>query len=269
MSISQQEFNNFKKLIQEKSAIVLDPGKEYLIENRLTPLAKEVGLDSLTELFQKIKSNTELLAKVVDAITTNETLFFRDQHPFETLKKIILPNLIKAREDKKELNIWSSACSAGQEAYSIAIILKENFPQLSNWKVKILCTDISHAMLERVKSGVFSQLEVNRGMPVTLLVKYFRQKGTDWVVSDALKEMLEVRYLNLAAVWPALCQMDLIFLRNVLIYFDLKAKEEILQKIQKNLCPDGCLFLGSTESMLTVNSSFKAVKYDRTVIYTK
>jgi chemotaxis protein methyltransferase CheR len=269
MSISQKDFDSFRKLIQEKSAIVLEPGKEYLIENRLTPLVKKIGLTSFADLFQQIQRNADLLSKVVDAMTTNETLFFRDKHPFEALRDFVLPNLIKARESRKELNIWSAACSAGQEAYSIAIILKEHFPQLSDWKVKILCTDISNAMLERVKEGVFSQLEINRGMPINLLVKYFKKEGLDWVVSEELKSMLEVKYLNLAETWSLLYQMDLVFMRNVLIYFDLKTKEEIVQKIQKVLRSDGYLFLGSTESMLTVDSCFKTVQHNKTTLYIK
>lgn len=267
MTISKQEFDNFSNLILEKSAIVLEPGKEYLVENRLAPLIKQEGLSGLSDLFKQVQRNSKLLTQVVDAITTNETLFFRDIHPFSILKAQVLPDLIEKRRDRKELHIWSAACSSGQEAYSIAITIKEAFPHLRDWKFKILCTDISNAMLERTKQGVFSQLEVNRGMPASLLVKYFKQKGTDWEVNEELRSWMEVRHLNLADSWGHIDMMDIIFIRNVLIYFDVKMREQILSKMRKVIASDGYLFLGATETILSFESDFETRVHDKTIMY--
>ena len=267
MTISKQEFDNFSNLILEKSAIVLEPGKEYLVENRLAPLIRQENLAGLGDLFEQARKNSKLLTQVIDAITTNETMFFRDTHPFTTLKKVVLPDLIEKRKDKKVLNIWSAASSSGQEAYSIAISIKEAYPYLSDWKFRILCTDISNAMLERVKQGSFSQLEVNRGMPASMLIKYFKQNGTQWVANNELRAWMDVRYLNLADAWGYIEAMDVVFIRNVLIYFDSKMREQILTRISKVIARDGYLFLGATETILGVEADFEARTNDKTIMY--
>jgi len=267
MTISKQEFDNFSNLILEKSAIVLESGKEYLVENRLAPLIKQEGLLGLSDLFVHAQKSSKLLTQIIDAITTNETQFFRDIHPFVVLRKQILPDLIEKRKSKKELRIWSAACSSGQEAYSIAMSIKETFPHLHDWKFNIFCTDISHAMLERIKAGEFSQLEVNRGIPASLLIKYFKQKGTQWMANDELKALLEVRHMNLAEIWGHVNTMDIIFIRNVLIYFDAEMRKQILMKMRKVIAPDGYLFLGATESILDTEVEFEARTYDKTVVY--
>jgi chemotaxis protein methyltransferase CheR len=269
MTISANDFKYISKLVQDLSAIVLEPGKEYLVESRIQPLAKKEGLDSIEELVKKLRLEPQngLQTKVVDAMTTNETSFFRDIHPFDTLKKFIIPDLIKKREATKTLNIWCGASSSGQEPYTIAMILKENFPQLLNWKVNYISSDISHEMLERCKKGVFSQLEINRGLPATMMVKHFERHGTEWQIKEDLRKMIQFRYTNLSENWPSMPKMDLVMLRNVLIYFDVDMKKEILNKIQNLMNQDGYLFLGAAETTLNLNESFERMDYKQSGCY--
>ena len=271
MPITQAQFEFVRKFIKENAAIVLDAGKEYLVETRLMPVAQQEGMQDLSALIVALgnKANPRLQSRVIEAMTTNETSFFRDFHPFETLKKEILPPIIKAREATKELRIWCAATSSGQEPYSLSMLLKESFPQLANWHVRIVCTDISEEMLERTRMGVYSQLEVNRGLPVALLMKYFKQDGTKFHISDELKKPLELRTINLAGMWPNIGQMDLVLIRNVLIYFDLETKRGILQKIRNVLKDDGYLFLGATETTINIDDTFEVMHLAKTSCYKK
>jgi len=269
MTISANDFQYISKMVQDLSAIVLETGKEYLVESRILPLAKKEGFESIEDLVRSLRSGPKngLSTKVVDAMTTNETSFFRDIHPFETLKNHIIPGLIKKRGATKQLNIWSGASSSGQEPYTFAMILRENFPELRTWKVNYMSSDISHEMLDRCKKGIYSQLEINRGLPATLMVKYFERHGTEWQAKEELRNMVEFRYLNLCEKWPILPKMDLVLLRNVLIYFDVEMKKKILKQIQDLLQPDGYLFLGAAETTMSLNDSFERMDYKQSGCY--
>jgi len=205
--------------------------------------------------------------KVVEAMTTNETSFFRDVHPFEALKKAVLPELIKKRATERKLNMWCAASSSGQEPYTMAMILREHFPTLANWTVRFIASDISMEMLERARAGRYSQLELNRGMPAPLLVKYFQRQGMEWQIKEDLRRMVEFRQMNLADTWPSLPEMDLVFMRNVLIYFDVPTKKEILGKVRRLLRPDGYLFLGIAETTLNLDGAFERVQFDKSGCY--
>ncbi|MCC6932064.1 MAG: protein-glutamate O-methyltransferase CheR [Deltaproteobacteria bacterium] len=271
MAITHREFDYIKGLIKQEAAIVIDTGKEYLVESRLMPLAQKHGLASVKDLVDNLskRDNQQLVTQVVEAMTTNETSFFRDFYPFEALKKKVIPDLIANRSAAKELVIWCAATSSGQEPYSLAMLIKENFPQLATWRLRIICSDISEEMLERTRSGVYNQLEVNRGLPVSLLMKYFKQDGTRWIVKDDLRRMLEVRLVNLAAPWPHLPQVDLIMMRNVLIYFDQVTKVSILKHAYDQLKVNGVLLLGSTETTINMNLSYQVQQYEKLSYYSK
>lgn len=215
--IGNPDFEYIRDVLHSCSAIVLDPHKDYLVEARLLPLAKREGLGSVTALVAKLRKegpSSELLRRVIDAMTTNETLFFRDVHPFEALRVKLLPELL-SRRTTRELQIWSAACSSGQEPYTIAMMLRESFPQLATWKVQILATDLSPTMIAKARSGVYGKIEVNRGLPLPLLAKYFTQEGLDYRINEELRSMVTFREQNLATQWPAMGPFDLVFLRNV------------------------------------------------------
>lgn len=270
MAITENDFNFLKKLVYDQSAIVLETGKEYLVESRLQPLAQKEGLKSIEELVQQIRLNkfgNGINKKIVEAMTTNETSFFRDVHPFETLKKEILPPLIEKRKIRQELNLWCGASSSGQEPYSIAMVLRENFPQISKWKINFYASDISQQMLDRCRKGLYTQMEVNRGLPATMLVKYFQRQGPDWQIKDELRRTILFREINLCGPWPYLPKMDVVFLRNVLIYFDVETKKTILNKINRLLSPDGALFMGAAESTLNLNENFARTPYKQSGCY--
>ena len=201
-----------------------------------------------------------LTTEVVEAMVTTETSFFRDMHPFETLRTVVLPQLIEARRARRQLDIWFAASSSGQEPYSVALILKEWFPELSSWRVNLSATDISHEMLERSRAGRYLQVEVNRGLPTRLLLKWFRQEGAFWQLDDRIRNMVTFTPLNLARPWPAMPAWDLVFLRNVMIYFDNEVKKAILARIGRVLGKDGYLLLGGAETTLGLDDSFYRVE---------
>ena len=257
--LSEADFAYFARFLKENSEIVLAPEKDYLVDTRISPIQKKLGLSSLGELINKLRLEPfgALHAEVIEAMTTNETYFFRDVKPFEALRNEVLPELIRARSSKRSLYIWSAACSSGQEAYSLQMILKESFPHLVGWNTRLLCTDLSQEMVSRTIQGRFSQLEVNRGLPVQMLVKHFQKVGSEWQVKQELKVGIEAKVMNLAKPWPPLPPMDIVFLRNVLIYFDLEAKTQILARVAKVLAPDGILFLGGSETTLNISNDFE------------
>lgn len=260
MPVSKSDFNYIRELVFERSAIVLEDGKEYLVESRLGPVAKLKGFDTIEHLVEDLRknSNGELQYKVVEALTTNETSFFRDIHPFETLKNVVLPELIENRKNATELNIWCAASSSGQEPYSIAMLLSENFPALA--KINFIASDISEEMLTRCRSGEFSQLEVNRGLSAALLIKYFDKIGIKWAIKKKLRDLIKFQQINLAQNLPYLPKMDIIFLRNVLIYFDIEMKKKVLQQIKTILQPDGYLFLGGAETTLNLDEYLTLIR---------
>jgi len=268
-ALSAADFEYIRGFIRTRSAIVLEPGKEYLVESRLTPVVRKEGLGSIESLVRKLREGGAkgLERMVVEAMTTNETSFFRDITPFEALRKQIIPELIERRASSRRLDIWSGACSSGQETYTMLMLLREHFPQLASWTVRVHATDLSTQMVERTQAGLYSQLEVNRGLPAAMLVKYFERSGENWQVVKALRSMVEARTLNLDAPWSGLCQMDIVLMRNVLIYFDVATKKEILGRVRSQMRPDGYLFLGSAETTIGLDESFQRVQIDKASCY--
>jgi chemotaxis protein methyltransferase CheR len=269
MALSAPEFDYIRRLVLEQSAIVLEEEKGYLIESRLSPLAHREGFASLSLFVERLQSAPfqALHQRAVEAMTTNETSFFRDFHPFEALKKSLLPELVEKRRQERKLNIWSAACSTGQEPYTIAMLLREYFPGLASWTIRILAADLSSEILARARAARYSQLEVNRGLPAGFLVKYFQKQACEWQLRDDIRRMVEFQVFNLAAAWPPLPPMDIVMMRNVLIYFGLKTRKEILGKVRRILRPDGYLFLGAAETTFNLDESFERVQLERATCY--
>ena len=259
--LSQSQFSALSNLLKNETAVVLEAGKEYLVESRLHSLMREEGFSSLGDLIDAVllKSNPTLNQKVLLALTTNETSFFRDLAAFEYLKTAVVPDLISNRAQQKVITIWSAACSTGQEPYSIALSLADNFPQLASWNVSIRASDLNPNVVKKAARGDYTSLEVNRGLPVQMLLKYFIQKGTDsFCVCDDIKSKVLFFEQNLISKWPATA-VDVIFMRNVLIYFDTETKCQIFENIKGVLAPDGYLFLGTAESPNRICEGFEKV----------
>jgi chemotaxis protein methyltransferase CheR len=251
------DYEFLRKLLRERSGLDLSSDKQYLVESRLIPLARRVGLPGIAELVAKIKSGSDALtSEVVEAMTTNETFFFRDKIPFDHLRETVLPELMQARASRSSLRIWCAASSTGQEPYSIAMCLKE-FAALAGWRVEILATDLSQGVLEKSKAGIFSQFEVQRGLPIQMLVKHFTQIGELWQLNADIRAMVQHRQLNLLQDFSHLGTFDVIFCRNVLIYFDQDTKSGIFDRLAKVLEPDGALALGAAESVVGISDAFK------------
>ena len=269
-TILNGDFDYIRTLAYESAAIVLDRGKEYLVEARLTPLARREGFASLSSLIAKMRSDRvpgAIHAMAVDALTTNETYFFRDFHPFEALRKSIVDELIAERRSSRKLTIWCAACSTGQEPYSIAMLLREHFPQLEDWRIEIIATDYSPTVLSQAAKGRYNQVEINRGLPAMYLLKYFTKDGDSWLIRDDIRAMVQYRPLNLVKPWPLMPACDLIFIRNVMIYFDVETKKGILAKIRNCLLPHGSLFIGSSETTLNIDPSWAPVPHGKAVVY--
>ncbi|MET0879020.1 MAG: protein-glutamate O-methyltransferase CheR [Tardiphaga sp.] len=252
------DYEFLRKYLKERSGLDLSADKQYLVESRLIPLARKAGLAGIDELVQKIKGGSAALGgDVVEAMTTNETFFFRDKIPFDHLREAIIPELMQARAARKSLRIWCAAASTGQEPYSIAMCLKEMGAQLAGWRIEIIGTDISQAVLEKSKSGIYSQFEVQRGLPIQLLVKYFKQTGEMWQISPEIRAMIQYRPLNLLQDFSSMGKFDLIFCRNVLIYFDQEMKTQVFGRLAKTMEPDGFLALGAAETVVGLTDAFK------------
>lgn len=264
MAISSAEFEYICTLMREQSAVGLEPGKEYLVESRLNQLARREGLASPQALIELLRRNPAgaLRRKVVEAMVTTETTFFRDARSFEILRTVVLPDLFARRASDKCLNLWCAASAEGQEPYSIAMLLREHFLAQSGWKINFMASDISHDMLERGRRGLYNQHQVSRGLPAKLLVKYFQKAGHDWQVRSDIRDMVVFRDINLSKAWPVLPRMDIIFMRNVLIYFDLKMRTSVLERVQRLLQPDGYLFLGGSESSISFARCFEPIDHD-------
>jgi chemotaxis protein methyltransferase CheR len=263
VSMEEKEFGYVRDLIHRRAGLILESGKEYLVEYRLLPLARREGAESVSELIKRLRASAPcaLHECVVEAMTTSETSFFRDLHPFLVFRDSILPALTRKRRDS--LMIWSAACATGQEPYTIAMIIKEHSAQLGDCKVRILASDISTEVLKRARAGRFSQLEVNRGLPAQLMVKYFRRDGDDWVIRPDIRTMVEFQQINLVHPFPVLPRMDAILLRNVLLYFDVATKRRILAAMRGQLKRDGFLLLGGTETALGIDENLERVTNDR------
>jgi chemotaxis protein methyltransferase CheR len=256
--VTPLDYEFLRKLLKERSGLDLSSDKQYLVESRLSPLARRVGLSSIAELVAKIKSGTEALtSEVVEAMTTNETFFFRDRIPFDHLRQTVLPGLVQARANRRALRIWCAASSTGQEPYSIAMCIKE-FAPLARWRVEIVATDLSHGVLEKSKAGIFSQFEVQRGLPIQMLVKHFTQVGELWQLNADIRAMVQHRQLNLLQDFSHLGTFDVIFCRNVMIYFDQDTKAGIFDRLARMLEADGVLALGAAESVVGISDAFRA-----------
>jgi chemotaxis protein methyltransferase CheR len=267
MTLNPQEFAYVSDLVRRNSAIVLETGKEYLVEARLLPLARQAGVSTVSEFVSRAQHRPEpgIHEKIVDALTTNETSWFRDASPFQALTGTVLPDLVSARASGRSLRVWSAACSSGQEPYTLAMVMQDFLP--AGWRYEIMATDISQEMLSRAEAGKFSQLEVNRGLPAPLLVRHFERDGTNWRISPALRRTVTFKRLNLAAALPPMVQFDVVFLRNVLIYFDVETKRQVLARIASMLRPDGWLFLGAAETTIGIDDRFERVATGRTSAY--
>lgn len=268
MPIGQLELEYVRDLVYRRSAIVLDAGKDYLLESRLAPLARQRGMASIDELVSRARANALDLQKwIVEALTTNETSFFRDIHPFEALRDEVFPRLMEARRSTRRLHVWCAAASTGQEPFTIAMTARESFPELATWDFKIVGTDLCEAVLERAREGLYRQHEVNRGLPATMLVKYFDRRGVDWQIKPELRRIVEFKKLNLIEPWPPLGAPDVVFIRNVLIYFDVATKRGILEKLRNTMAPDGALFLGGAETTMNLDDGFERVQAGKAAYY--
>ncbi len=269
MSIAPESFAYVRDLVRRESAIVLETGKEYLVESRLTPLAREAGAADVNAYVSALRARAHPVAtrQVVEALTTNETSWFRDSAPFALLRTQVLPELARARTNRS-LRIWCGACSSGQEPYSIAITALDT-PALTGWRTEILATDLNQEMVTRARSGSYSQLEVNRGLPATTLVKHFRRDGARWQISPDVAASVSFRQLNLMSPFSAVGRFDVVFMRNVLIYFDLATKRDILRRVGQVLAPDGYLFLGAAEMTMGVDDQWERVPAGRSSVYQK
>jgi chemotaxis protein methyltransferase CheR len=267
MTISPDAFTFVRELVRAESAIVLEPGKEYLVESRLVPLARTAGHPDVDAFVRELSTrrNPATLRLVVEALTTNETSWFRDSDPFTALRQSIFPTLVKTRPHR-QIRVWAAACSSGQEPYSI-LMTAQDTPELAGWKVDMLATDLSQEMLDRARSGQYSQLEVNRGLPATTLVRHFERSGLSWRISPALSSQVQFRQLNLMRPFPPMGKFDVVFLRNVLIYFDLATKRDILRRVRQVMAPDGHLFLGAAEMTMGVDDAWERVPAGRSSVY--
>ncbi|MEA5506305.1 protein-glutamate O-methyltransferase CheR [Halotia wernerae UHCC 0503] len=269
MGVSTNDFEYLRQLVRDHSAVVLFGDKTYLAELHLQPIVESVGLTSIAELINYLRTHpfNSLHVQTIEALVTNETSFFRDSHPFEALKQFILPELVKSRAIERSLNIWCAACSNGQEPYSIAILINEHFPMLANWSVQLIASDFSTKVLARAKKGHYNQLEIKRGLPANIRDQYFQKLDRDWQIKDEIRQMVDFRQFNLVQSWSSLPKFDVIFLRNVLIYFDIATKKALLKKVKQQLRPDGYLFLGSGETTINLDESFQRVSFDKGICY--
>ncbi|WP_138379768.1 CheR family methyltransferase [Luteithermobacter gelatinilyticus] len=256
-----EDFQLISSILKERSGLVLTEDKVYLLESRLTPIARQKGMETLDDLINEVRlrRKEDLLNEITEAMTTNESFFFRDNTPFDHLRDKVLPELLGARSNVKRLRIWCAAASTGQEPYSIAITLKEMQAKLQGWNIEIVGTDLSQQVLEKARAGLYSQFEVQRGLPIKMLIKYFTQVGEMWQISEELRNMVTYRPFNLLDNFSILGQFDVVFCRNVLIYFDQATKTQVLDRIRSQMPEDGTLFLGAAETVLGVSDKFKPV----------
>ena len=256
--MTPSEYEYLRKLLRDRSGLDLAADKQYLIESRLLPLSRKCGLSGIGEIVQKVKGGSAgLITQVVEAMTTNETFFFRDKAPFEHFRDSIMPEILRARAGRRSIRIWCAAGSTGQEPYSLAMCLKEMGAAISGWRIEILATDLSQEVLEKSKAGLYSQFEVQRGLPIQLLVKYFKQTADCWQINPDLRAMVQHRQLNLLHDYSRLGVFDVIFCRNVLFYFDQDTKADIFNRLARATEADGFLVLGAAETVVGLTDVFK------------
>ena len=263
--MSPAEFTYLRKLLKERSGLMLSAEKQYLLESRLLPIARRIGMSGLSELTQKLRAPgaERLIVEVVEAMTTNESLFFRDKIPFEHFRDTMLPALMAARTSQRRLRIWCAAASTGQEPYSLAMLLREMGPSIAGWRIDILATDLSTDVLEKAKAGTYSHFEVQRGLPIALLVKYFKQVDEAWQIAPDIRAMVQYRPLNLLRDFSNLGSFDVVFCRNVLIYFDQDTKIDVLDRLAQVTAPDGYLTLGAAETVVGLTNAFRPIPEKR------
>jgi chemotaxis protein methyltransferase CheR len=263
--MNADDFGLLARLIRDRSGLTLTREKAYLLESRLLPVARKSNLKNLDELVARLRSKQEqpLIRDVVEAMTTNESFFFRDIKPFDQFKQVVLPYLLQARASSRTIKIWSAACSSGQEPYTLAMILKEERHRLAGWNADILATDLSTEILAKAQAGLYSQFEVQRGLPIQMLVKYFKQAGDRWQIDAGLREQVRYRPFNLLDDMAGLGTFDVVFCRNVLIYFDQPTKQAVLERLARQLAPDGFLYLGGAETVVGITDKFQPMTNHR------
>lgn len=263
--LSASDFTMISQMLKERSGLILTPDKSYLLESRLTPIARKMGMSSLNDLVTelRVRRSEALMAEVTEAMTTNESFFFRDMTPFTVLRDHVLPQLNRTRGSNRRLRIWCAAASTGQEPYTIAMILDEQAARWAGWNIEIVGTDLSLAALERAKAGIYSQFEVQRGLPVQNLVKYFTKVGENWQICDKLRRMVTYKPFNLLDPLTSLGQFDVIYCRNVLIYFDAPTKGKVLDRMRAQMAVDGSLFLGAAETVLGLTQALRPIREHR------
>jgi chemotaxis protein methyltransferase CheR len=266
--VTPSDYDYLRKLLKERSGLMLSADKQYLIESRLLPIARRIGVPHLADLVVKLKApgSEPLIVDVVEAMTTNESFFYRDKVPFDQFREVIVPSLIKARAAQRRIRIWCAAASTGQEPYSLAMILKEMAVPLAGWRTEIIATDISNEVLEKARAGLYSQFEVQRGLPIQMLMKYFTQAGETWQISPEIKAMVQYRPLNLLSDFGHLGKFDVVFCRNVLIYFDQETKIGVFERLARVTETDGYLVLGAAETVVGLTEVFKPLA-DRRGLY--
>jgi chemotaxis protein methyltransferase CheR len=256
--VTPVDYEYLRKFLKERSGLDLSADKQYLVESRLLPLARKAGMAGIDDLVAAIRNGASAIAgEVVDAMTTNETFFFRDKLPFDHLRDTVMPALLQARASRRSLRIWCAAASTGQEPFSIAMCLKEMGAQVAGWRIEIIATDLSPSVLEKCKAGVYSQFEVQRGLPIQLLVKHFKQIGELWQLNPEIRAMTQFKQLNLLQDFSSLGTFDIVFCRNVLIYFDQDTKIDVFKRLARVMEPDGFLALGAAETVVGLTDAFK------------
>jgi len=268
--LTEADHAMLRKLLHERTGVVLDASRDYFVEMRLGALATEAGLPTLPDVMEALRTEESwgvLHRMVVETLAIAETSWFRDAPLWDDLRTTILPDLLRRRAAARRLSLWSAACATGQEPYSLAMLLQEQSAALAGWDVQLLATDFSQTILQRARHGRYGQLEMNRGLPAPFLVRYFRKQADRWELKPELRERVEFRELNLAQPWPALPSMDLVLLRNVLLYFEPDLRRRVLRQLAQAMPPDGVLVLGAGETTLTMDDSFEAVPLARTVVY--
>lgn len=260
-----EDYELFAKILYQRSGLVLTKEKAYLLESRLMPIARKANLKDLSDLAEVMRKRTDenLLADITDAMTTNESSFFRDQRPFDQFRQIVLPKYLQARAAVRRLRIWSAACSNGQEPYSLAMILDEERAKLAGWHIEIVATDLCRDVLDKAQQGIYTQFEVQRGLPITMLVKNFAQVGDKWQIAKSVRDQIKFQQFNLLDDMRPLGQFDIIFCRNVLIYFDQPTKTKVLENMVKQMPADGVLYLGGAETVLGITQAFKPMENQR------
>jgi chemotaxis protein methyltransferase CheR len=272
MTFAAKDLTMIRDLVLRRSGIVLDETKTYLIEGRVTALARKLGLANVELLLAKLRAPMpgdplRAVDAVVEAMTTNETSFFRDSLPFDAFRAHAIPDLLERRASERRLNIWSAASSTGQEPYTLALLLREHFPQLASWTVTLIASDLSGEVLAKARAGRYSVTDIGRGLTAPLLAKYFRRDGGEYEVSADLRRMVDFRQINLLDAWPTMPKFDVVFVRNVLIYFGAETKQKILGRMRGVMQPDGYLFLGAAETTMNIDDAFERGPLDRSGCY--